>query len=41
VFEGFEVYEKQENGDYFLHGEYGEPHLFRTIVEGLIWCKKT
>ena len=39
AFEGFEVYEQQENGDYFLHAEYGAPQQFRTIVEGLIWRK--
>jgi hypothetical protein len=39
AFEGFEVYEQQENGDYFLHAEYGSPDQFRTIVEGLIWRK--
>lgn len=39
AFEGFEVYERQEIGDYFLHAEYGEPDQFRTIVEGLIWYK--
>lgn len=39
IFEGFEVYEQQENGDYFLHAEYGSPDQFRTIVEGLIWRK--
>lgn len=38
-FEGFEVYEKQENGDYFFHAEYGAPDQFRTLVEGLIWHK--
>ena len=39
IFEGFEVYEQQENGDFFLHAEYGAPSQFRTIVEGLIWRK--
>lgn len=39
AFEGFEVYERQENGDYFLHAEYGSPDQFRTIIEGLIWRK--
>lgn len=38
-FEGFEVYEKQDNGDYFLHAEYGSSNQFRTIIEGLIWYK--
>lgn len=39
AFEGFEVYEQQENGDYFLHAEYGSPDQYRTIVEGLVWRK--
>jgi hypothetical protein len=38
-FEGFEVYERQENGDFFLHAEYGSPDQFRTIIEGLVWFK--
>lgn len=37
--EGFEVYEKQENGDYFFHGEYGGTDQFRTIIEGIVWRK--
>lgn len=37
--EGFEVYEKQENGDYFLHAEYGSSDQFGTTIEGLIWRK--
>lgn len=41
TFEGFEVYEQQENGDYFLHAEYGSPEQYRTIIEGLIWRKGT
>jgi len=39
AFEGFETYEKQENGDYFIHAEYGSPSEFRTIIEGLVWRK--
>lgn len=39
AFEGFEVYERQETGDYFLHAEYGSTDQFRTIIEGLIWRK--
>ena len=39
AFEGFEAYEQQENGDFFLHAEYGAPSQFRTIVEGLVWRK--
>lgn len=39
ILEGFEVYEQQETGDYFLHAEYGSSDQFRTIIEGLIWFK--
>ncbi len=39
--DGFEVYERQENGDYFLHGEYGLSEQGHTTVEGLIWCKSS
>lgn len=37
--EGFEVYERQVNGDYFIHAEYGGSPEFRTLIEGLIWRK--
>lgn len=39
VFEGFEVYEQQENGDYSLYAEYTSADQFRTIIQGLIWKK--
>lgn len=38
-FEGFEVYELQENGDYMLHAEYASTDQFRTIIDGRIWKK--
>jgi hypothetical protein len=37
--EGFEVYERQENGDYMLHAEYVSMDQFRTIIDGRIWEK--
>ena len=40
-FEGIEVYELQENGDYMLHAEYTSSEDFRTIVDGRIWKKST
>lgn len=40
-FEGFEVYERQENGDYTFHAEYSSTEQYRTIVEGLIWQKSS
>ena len=39
-FEGFEVYELQENGDYMLHAEYVTLTHVRTIIDGRIWQKK-
>lgn len=38
-FEGFEVYELQDNGDYMLHAEYASSDLVRTIIDGRIWLK--
>ena len=38
-FEGFEVYELTDNGDYMLHAEYSSPDQFRTIIDGRIWKK--
>jgi hypothetical protein len=40
-FEGFEVYELQDNGDYMMHAEYALPGQFRTIIDGRIWKKST
>lgn len=39
AFEGFEVYELQDNGDYMLHAEYLSANSFRTIIDGRIWQK--
>lgn len=38
-FEGFEVYELQDNGDFVVHGEYSSPDQIRTIIDGRIWKK--
>lgn len=38
-FEGFEVYELQENGDYLLHAEYVSTDQHRTTIDGRIWKK--
>ncbi len=40
-FEGFEVYELQDNGDYMVHAEYASPDQFRTIIDGRVWQKST
>lgn len=39
-FEGFEVYELQDNGDYMFHAEYLSTEQFRTVVDGRIWRKE-
>lgn len=41
MFEGFEVYELQPNGEYLLHAEYASPEQYRTIINGKIWLKTT
>lgn len=38
-FEGFEIYELQDDGDYMMHAEYSSAELFRTIVDARIWKK--
>ena len=38
-FEGFEVYELQEDGGYITRGEYISIDQLRTIIEGKIWKK--
>lgn len=38
-FEGFEVYELQENGDFMLHAEYSSIDQIRTIIDGRVWKK--
>lgn len=40
-FEGFEVYELQEDGDYMLHAEYSSSDQYRTIIDGRIWKKSS
>lgn len=40
-FEGFEVYELQDNGDFMLHAEYSSLDQIRTIIDGRIWKKAT
>lgn len=38
-FEGFEVYEREESGDYLLHAEYISTEQHRTTIDGRIWKK--
>jgi len=40
-FEGFEVYELQDNGDYMVHAEYISPDSHRTTIDGRVWQKST
>lgn len=40
IFEGYEVYELESNGNYLLHAEYASPEQFRTIIDGKIWLKR-
>jgi hypothetical protein len=39
-FQGYEIYEKQENGDYLFHAEYTSDDQYRTIIDGRIWKKE-
>lgn len=36
-FEGFEFYERQEDGSYLMRAEYATPDHFRTIIRAKIW----
>ncbi len=36
-FEGFEFYEKQEDGTYFMRAEYATTDHFRTMIRAKIW----
>lgn len=40
-FEGFEVYEWQEEEHYTVHAEYVSPDQHRTIINGRLWKKFT
>lgn len=38
-FQGYEIYNLQDNGEYTFHAEYFSPDQFRTIIDGRIWMK--
>lgn len=38
-FEGFEVYELQNEQEYILHAEYASSPHIRTIIDGRLWKK--
>ena len=39
AFEGFEVYDLQEDHSYHVHAEYVSGDDYRTLIEGRIWKK--
>ncbi len=39
-FEGFEFYEKQDDGSYLMRAEYATPDHHRTVIKGRIWEKQ-
>ncbi len=38
-FEGFEIYEKQEDKTYKVRAEYATNDQFRTLIQGKLWQK--
>ncbi|MBA3957277.1 MAG: hypothetical protein H0X51_02620 [Parachlamydiaceae bacterium] len=40
-FKGEEVYRLQENGEYYLHGQYVTGQDYGTVVDGRLWEKAT
>ncbi len=38
-FEGFEFYEKQEDGTYLMRAEFVTSDQFRTLIRGKVWQK--
>ncbi len=38
-FEGFEFYEKQEDGSYLMRAEYASSDQFRTLIRGKVWVQ--
>lgn len=38
-FEGFEFYEKQEDGSYLMRAEYATADQFRTVIRGKVWMQ--
>lgn len=35
--EGYDVYERQENGEYIFRSEYNSLDPYRTIIKGTLW----
>lgn len=40
-FEGFELYEKQDEKNYLMRAEYATTDQFRTLIQGRIWQQTT
>ena len=40
-FEGFELYEKQDDKNYILRAEYATSDQFRTLIQGRLWQQTT
>ncbi len=36
-FEGFELYEKQDEKNYLMRAEYATSDQFRTLIQGRVW----
>jgi len=36
-FEGFELYEKQDENNYLMRAEYATNDQFRTLIQGRVW----
>jgi hypothetical protein len=36
-FEGFELYEKQDDQNYIMRAEYSTSDQFRTLIQGKVW----
>jgi hypothetical protein len=40
-FEGFELYEKQDDNNYLMRAEYATSDQFRTLIQGRVWKQTT
>jgi hypothetical protein len=40
-FEGFELYEKQDENNYLIRAEYATSDQFRTLIQGRLWKQTT
>ncbi|MFI5334674.1 MAG: hypothetical protein ACHQT8_05880 [Chlamydiales bacterium] len=38
-FEGFEFYEKQDDGSYLMRAEYASSDQYRTLIRGKVWVQ--